>query len=406
MEVAEMSIRQLKFLCSAALLWNAVLSVALAQPAQIPAPPQSSATLFSAKIVPQPTHGNATFYEKVEMVKIPKNDDMEVAVELRVISMPESFWEQAPLELPAEAKQPNGFTCLNDAQLHRFMEAIQGNANISTMAAPKVTMFDGQASTIQACDTQFFTTGIDIRWNGQQMLAVPKNEACALGLNATFLPRVTADHRFVCLTTDVKLSNLDSAAIPLSPVTLMVTPVYEGGAQGAPVPFTQFVQEPHISKIAVNKTFCIPDGGTALFFGGKHLSEGVVQTPVPVLTKVPYITRLFTTTAKKQETECVLFLVTPRIIVDQEVEKPLKAETAPPPRVVLVPTQAPLDSYVEESEPGLEQCGVWSCPGGESHLHRLLRQYQEACIVGHKTEARQIAAAALEIDPTCFSKGK
>jgi hypothetical protein len=206
---------------------------------------------------------------------------------------------------------------------------------------------------------------------------------------------------------DARLSSLDTAVVPLSPVTSMITPTFEGGAQGAPVPFTQYVQQPRISKIAVNKTLCIPDGGTALFFAGKRTSEEAGQFGPPVLSKIPYVNGLFKNTEQSRETECVLFMVTPRIIISEEEETRSTAECLPHPPKAAAAKPPMTDSDAEESECLTPEKCKASCPScRNAHLQRLIEAYQAACAAGKLADAKRLATDALSIDPTCFSKGE
>ena len=90
-----------------------------------------------------------------------------------------------------------------------------------------------------------------------------------------------------------RLTNLASATVPLFPVTTFITPVFEGGAQGQPIPFTQFIQQPTFTRFTIQTTVSVPDGGTVLLGGLKTLSEGRNEFGPPVLSKIPYIDRLF-----------------------------------------------------------------------------------------------------------------
>ena len=53
------------------------------------------------------------------------------------------------------------------------------------------------------------------------------------------------------------------------------------------------VQLPSFPFVAVVTTVSVPDGGTVLLGGIKRLSEGRNEFGVPLLSKVPYINRLF-----------------------------------------------------------------------------------------------------------------
>ena len=56
------------------------------------------------------------------------------------------------------------------------------------------------------------------------------------------------------------------------------------------------VQLPTFSFVTVTTTVNVPDGGTVLLGGIKRLSEGRAEQGVPVLSKLPYVNRLFRNT--------------------------------------------------------------------------------------------------------------
>ena len=57
-------------------------------------------------------------------------------------------------------------------------------------------------------------------------------------LEMTVRPTVTPDRKSVLVMLDAQLRELADDQAPLFPVTTFVTPVFEGGSQGPPVPFT------------------------------------------------------------------------------------------------------------------------------------------------------------------------
>ena len=88
-----------------------------------------------------------------------------------------------------------------------------------------------------------------------------------------------------------------------------------------PVLFTQLLQQPVTTNITINTTVAIPDGGTVLMGGLKKLSESRSEFGPPILSKVPYINRLFKNVGYGRETDSMLIMVTPRIIVQAEEEE-------------------------------------------------------------------------------------
>src|SRR5205085_4186076 len=89
---------------------------------------------------------------------------------------------------------------------------------------------------------------------------------------------------------------------------------------GQPIPFTQFLQQPVLNTITVQTSVSVPDGGTVLLGGLKRMSEGRNEFGPPVLSKLPYINRLFKNVGYGRETESLLMMVTPRIIINEEEE--------------------------------------------------------------------------------------
>lgn len=84
---------------------------------------------------------------------------------------------------------------------------------------------------------------------------------------------------------------------------------------------TQTVQQPVVDRVSVTTTVSVPDGGTVLLGGVKRLRESRNMAGVPILNKLPYISRLFKNSGVGRETESLLLMVTPRIIIQEEEEE-------------------------------------------------------------------------------------
>lgn len=77
------------------------------------------------------------------------------------------------------------------------------------------------------------------------------------------------------------------------------------------------IEQPFQGTISVNTTVTVPDGGTVLLGGIKRLREGRNQAGVPILNKIPYVNRLFRNTGIGRETQRLMMMVTPRIIIQE-----------------------------------------------------------------------------------------
>jgi type II secretory pathway component GspD/PulD (secretin) len=224
-----------------------------------------------------------------------------------------------------------GLAFLSDIQVFMFMEAAQGNRRTNTMQAPKLTMFNGQTASLNIQDQEFFVLGVQVVSVNGQIVFVPQNTPVPLGVSVTIQTVVSADRRFVRMSLAPTLTNLASATVPLFPITTFVTPVFDGGQTGQPVPFTQFIQEPTFTTVTVSTTVSVPDGGTVLMGGLKLLNEGRNEFGPPILSKIPYINRLFKNVGYGRDTTSLMLMVTPRIIINSEEELLATGVGAPPP---------------------------------------------------------------------------
>ena len=76
-------------------------------------------------------------------------------------------------------------------------------------------------------------------------------------------------------------------------------------------------------------TVTVPDGGTVLLGGVKRLDEERKEYGVPVLSKTPWIDRLFRNVGIGRISTSLMLMVTPRIIILEEEEERLGIPTTP-----------------------------------------------------------------------------
>jgi type II secretory pathway component GspD/PulD (secretin) len=230
-----------------------------------------------------------------------------------------------------------GLAFLSDIQVFMFLEAAQVDRRTNVMQAPKITVFNGQTANIQVQDQQFFLTGVQLVQAGAAVFFVPNQQPFPIGVNLQVQPVVSADRRFVRINLQPTLTNLASTNVPLIPVQIPVPQLFEGPGSattslGQPVIFQMFFQQPTLTQIQLNTTVTVPDGGTVLLGGLKTLSEGRNEAGPPILSKIPYINRLFKNVAYGRESQSLLIMVTPRIIINEEEEQIFLGNLPPIPR--------------------------------------------------------------------------
>ncbi len=247
-----------------------------------------------------------------------------------------------PLAIPAFGGYPGlpgagglamGLAFLSDIQVFLFMEAVQGDRRTNVMQAPKLTMFNGQNANITVAENQFFVTGVNVSTliNGNIAFA-PQVQAFPFGVYLNVQPLISADRRTVRLNIPVTLTNLVPGPVSLFPVVVPIFPSSSALSTnpGDPITFTQYIQQPVINTINVQTTVSVPDGGTVLMGGIKRLSESRNEYGPPILSKIPYLNRLFRNTSYGREAESLLIMVTPRIIIQEEEEFYQTGYKAPP----------------------------------------------------------------------------
>jgi type II secretory pathway component GspD/PulD (secretin) len=223
-----------------------------------------------------------------------------------------------------------GLAFLSDIQVFLFMEAVQGDTRTNVMQAPKLTLFNGQTANIAVQDYQFFTIGVSVVNGGYgQVVYNPVTTLFPLNIILTISAVISGDRRFVRLSLAPSLANVVNGEVNLFPVVTPIFPLFDGTATGQPVVFTQFIQQPRLSRVSVNTTVAVPDGGTVLMGGLKRLSEGRNEFGPPVLSKIPYLNRLFRNVGYGRSAESLLIMVTPRIIIQAEEEQTQTGYTPP-----------------------------------------------------------------------------
>lgn len=224
-----------------------------------------------------------------------------------------------------------GFAILSDLEMFFFMNAAQGDQRTNVLQAPRVTMFDGQfASIVDNVQRPFVTSLIPVVADfavAQQPVIVVLAEGTNLNVQATVSP----DKRFVRLTLNPSFSqinNVDTFTFQGSQTTDVTTNVLDGAGNLTGATDTNntvitgtTVQQPSFATTSISTTVSVPDGGTILLGGIKRMREGRLERGVPILSKIPYVNRLFKNTSIGRETSTLMMTVTPRIIIQEEEEE-------------------------------------------------------------------------------------
>ncbi len=286
----------------------------------------------------------------------------------------EKKWFQTVIE------QPGKPLFLDDRQAMQLLETVCGDTRTRAPAAPKIIVSDGQAVVAAATSHDECCMQIVL---GNVCIHTPNMTPLEIGKLFSAKPIVSADRHSI--QVDLAIDKTEVAGpIEQKPILIACPGDVEKSLQ-------QIMQCPTINKQGVQVSVVIPDGRTALIGGWKEISEVRCETAVPLLSKIPYLNRLFKNIGYEQEVHQVFVLVTARIVTYEAAEQ---VELGAFPHGEKA-ENACSGCYGPEAEPA---------PRPTKVIAELLKAYDKACLEGRADEAKKFAKAALLLDPTCFRR--
>jgi type II secretory pathway component GspD/PulD (secretin) len=270
-----------------------------------------------------------------------------------------------------------GMAILSDLEAFFFIQAAQGDERANVMFAPTVTLFNGQQAFVTSNVSRPFVTSLIPTVGFFAVGFTPQITVLQEGVSMSVQAVISADRRFVRLTVIPRFTNITDVftfsfqqgggggggigggggggigggggggvfggggagvggggggfgsggfgglgfggiggGVMAHNMLALSLPGQTGNAAG-----TVTIQQPVQEIVTVTTTVSVPDGGTVLLGGIKRLREGRNMAGVPILNKIPYVSRLFKNTGVGRETESLMLMVTPRIIIQEEEEE-------------------------------------------------------------------------------------
>jgi Flp pilus assembly secretin CpaC len=211
------------------------------------------------------------------------------------------------------------FTYLDDFQVNFMISAVEASKTSSLVNAPRVTLFDGGTAVL------FVGTSFDYVSNlvptvgaggsvGYTATITPGTTGVSLFVRAT----VSADRKYVTLQLQPTLTG-EPVFTPFS-ITTATAPVASGFGSVTSSAVTETIQLISQSVTSVETLVSVPDGGTLLMGGQTIAGETTAEQGVPVLSKIPFLKRLFTNQAMAKDEQVILILVKPTILIQREQE--------------------------------------------------------------------------------------
>jgi general secretion pathway protein D len=218
-------------------------------------------------------------------------------------------------------------TYLDNFQVNFLLNATQASQTSTTLTAPRVTLFNGQRAYVLVATQRAYVSNLAAAVGNNSSSFEPTIDVVSSGVLLDVQATVSADRKYVTLTLRPQLAQLlnlftfnfqgagsGPTAGGLIGGVLGTGTVAGQGASG-------FVQEPELQLTEVRTTVSVPDGGT-LLLGGQTLSGEIEkEAGIPVLSKIPFLKRLFTNRSMSKDESVLLILVKPTIIIQREQEQ-------------------------------------------------------------------------------------
>jgi type II secretory pathway component GspD/PulD (secretin) len=230
----------------------------------------------------------------------------------------------APFNAIPNAGATFGLAFLSDLEVYLFLTALQGDSRSNLVQAPKVTTFNGAAASILSANVINYVQSLFPIVGAGAVAFVPTPAQINDGVFMFATPVVSADRRYVRMTltpTFTTFTGFDTISVPGA--------VGGGGLGGGATSINATLQLPRFTQNVITTTVTVPDGGTVLLGGVKRLREERKEFGVPILAKTPLINRLFRNIGIGRETDSLMLMVTPRIIILEEEEDRLGIPAVP-----------------------------------------------------------------------------
>ena len=215
---------------------------------------------------------------------------------------------------------------IDDLQVSLLVRATQQHRRSISLSAPRLTLMNGQRAFLYVARQISFISDVEPISDGvgfDPTLSV-LNEGVVLDVEAT----VSADRRYVTMTTQPRLASIIQPIRRITQSFLVDVPDIIGDDDDVIDPdepqqqlISAFIEAPEIEITEIQTTVSVPDKGTLLMGGMRLLGEIEVEAGVPVLSKIPFLNRIFTNRSTVKDERTLLILIKPTIIIQSEQEE-------------------------------------------------------------------------------------
>lgn len=206
---------------------------------------------------------------------------------------------------------------LDDVQVDFMVEATQADQRSVTLTAPRLTFTNGQRANIVVSTQSTYVSGLTAIVGSSSGAFNPTISTLNDGVLLDITGVASADRRYVTMTVITSLAKNNLTA---SSTTVQGAVGGTGGTQGASN-FQGTIQLPTQDSTQINTTVTVPDQGTIMLGGQRMVDEVQIESGVPVLSKIPILSRFFSNRLDVKEEKTLLVMIKPTILIQNEEEE-------------------------------------------------------------------------------------
>lgn len=203
---------------------------------------------------------------------------------------------------------------LNDIQVDFLVKATQADQRSVQLTAPRLTFTNGQIANIVVATQTAFVSQLTPVVATSAVGFTPTVSVVSEGVTMEIEGTVSSDRRYVTMNVQTGVSRIDGFAE--QPVTAVA-----GGQLVNSEDVQSFIQLPTVTVTRIQTTVTAPDQGTVLLGGQRLVTEFEIETGVPVVSKIPILSRFFTNRIESKEEQTLLILIKPTILIQAEQEE-------------------------------------------------------------------------------------
>ena len=168
------------------------------------------------------------------------------------------------------------FAILNNAQVNLVMHAIEKSQNAFEISSPVVSVFNTQRAFVTVVNQVSFVQGYDVDVANAAFIADPNIGVVQEGIVLDVTPTISFDRKYVTLDVQTTVANLTR---PMRTITTNL------GGNSTEVSF----QLPQLDVQDAQTTVVVPDGGSVLLGGFKHVLYRNRTAEAPWLADIPVL---------------------------------------------------------------------------------------------------------------------